>query len=424
MIDFSAGPLIRQFERGMDALFSAGASDVTVQSDDYIWAYIDRQHVQASTRRLEDGEANQLVRALFHGGDSAFGLLGSGKALDFEAIIRPRMDEGDLDYMVRCRANVTRSRVGGVASGVSITLRTIPGLPPKLEALGLPVDIVENLFPSQGLILVVGITGSGKSTLLASCNRERLENASRPVKIMTVEDPIEFVYSRLPSMGVERGVARMPEVSQIQIGEHLREFSLVAPNILRRKGDVIVMGEMRDPESVTTGLLLSQTGHATYATLHCETPAEAIGRIVTEFPVEAQAGVANKLLGSLRLIVAQKIVRDAAGVGRAFRSWCVFDQSFKAQLYEHPYQVWARMITQRLEDKAQTFARQALPMYRSGQLLIEGFSDVAGFNPAETRAFLASQEAPAQEKAAPSKGMASRAQAYAESRNDKREAAV
>lgn len=394
-IDLSGPDLFRAFECGVDALFLAGASDITVQSDDYIWAYINRRHVQASTRRLEDGEVSTLLRRLY-GSEGAFGILGSGSALDFEATIRPRMDETradyDADYAVRCRANATRVRVGGVANGTSITLRTIPGLPPRIEELDLPSEVVQTIFPAQGLVLVVGITGSGKSTLLAACNRARLENAARPVKIMTVEDPIEFVYARLPSQSLpgqplNPGQARMPEISQVQIGTHMREFSFVAPNILRRKGDVIIMGEMRDAESVSTGLLLAQTGHATYATLHCETPAEAIARVVTEFPDDAQPGVANKLLGDLRLIVAQKIVRNTAGKGMAFRSWCVFDQALKAQLAERPYPQWARMITKVMQEKGQTFADQARQALIDGLIDTDAFAEVAGFNPLEAQQY-------------------------------------
>lgn len=396
MIDLSGTDLYGAFERGVDTLFAAGASDITVQSDDYIWAYINRRHVQASSRRLEDGEVSTLLRFMY-GGEGAFGILGAGSALDFEATIRSRMDENDADYdadyAVRCRVNATRVRVGGVASGTSITMRTIPGLPPRIQDLNLPDDILQTIFPIQGLVLIVGITGSGKSTLLAACNRARTENPDKPVKIMTIEDPVEFIYGRLPSYPLpgqspSPGKARMPEISQVQIGSHLREFSMVAPNILRRKGDVIVMGEMRDAQSVSTGLLLAQTGHATYATLHCETPAEAIARVVTEFPEDAQPGVANKMLGDLRLIVAQKIVRNKAGKGMAFRSWCVFDQDLKARLAEHPYPKWARLITQVLQEKGHNFADQARQALVDGVISVDAFTEVAGFNPIESRQYL------------------------------------
>jgi defect-in-organelle-trafficking protein DotB len=398
MISLDGGYLPNMVERGIDMLFRLGASDITIQSDDYIWAYVNRQHRRVSNRRLDDGEVQALVRHLY-GNEGAAGMLGSGKGLDFDADLRPFLDadrsDFDPDFAVRCRVNVTRCRVGTVADASSITLRTIPGVPPRIEALNLPREILDTIFPSQGLVLVVGITGSGKSTLLASCNRYRLSLAGNPLKIITIEDPIEYVYPRLPAVRADDTVAqagqieaRMPEVSQVQLYRHLADFGMAAPNILRRKGDVIVMGEMRGKGSVDTGLLLAQTGHCTYATLHCETPAQAVARVVSEYAYEAQPAVANKLLDNLRLIVAQKIERDVNGKGKAFRSWCVFDQAFKARLAEQPYQKWSALIQRRMEERGHTFAMQALPAFVAGEISLDGFSNLAGFNPIETREFL------------------------------------
>jgi defect in organelle trafficking protein DotB len=400
LIDLGAGHLLEQVDRGIDALFQVGASDITLQSDDYIWAYIDRRHMCVTNRRLDDSEMAMLTTHWYPGGESGLGILGAGEALDPEITIRPRLDRSradfDQDYSLRCRANITRCRVGNVSNGISITLRTIPGVPPPIHKLGLPENILENLFPSQGLVLVVGITGSGKSTLLASGLRHRLEGED-PVKIITVEDPIEFIYPRLPSRTREGGGApvppRMPEVSQVQLHQHLREFTMAAPNALRRKADVIVMGEMRDRESVETGLLLAATGHCTYATLHCETPAEVVGRIVSEFPYDSQPAVANKLLDNLRLVVAQKIERDETGKGRAFRSWCVFDHKFKFQLAQVPFSHWSALIRERMVTRGEDFAAQALPLLRAGEINQACFTRVAGFNPAETREYLEGVEA-------------------------------
>lgn len=398
VIALSAGHLQTQVDRGIDRLFHAGASDITLQADDYIWAYINRRHVCVSDRRLEAGEVEQLAVHWYPGGQSALNLLGQGQALDPEVAIRSRMTPGedyDPDYQLRCRANITRCRVGNVPQGLSVTLRTIPGVPPKLQDLGLPEEIVQTMFPSQGLVLVAGITGSGKSTLLASGLRHRLEG-EEPVKIITAEDPIEFIYPRLPARkgaGGEPQLPRMPEVSQVQLHSHLRDFAMVAPNVLRRKADVIVMGEMRDRESVETGLLLAATGHCTYATLHCETPAEVIARVVSEFPYDSQPAAANKLLDNLRLVISQKIERDETGKGRAFRSWCVFDREFKASLQQVAFPQWSSLIRARMEQRGHDFASQALPLLRAGEISQATFARVAGFNPLECREYLARQAA-------------------------------
>lgn len=393
LIDPSSGHLTQVVDSAIDRLFSAGASDITIQSDDYIWAYINRRHVRASTRRLDDGELSVLVRHLYKN-DGALGQLGSGRAVDFDADIRPRLNrelsDFDPDYSVRCRVNLTACRVGNVANGYSFTLRTIPGIPPDFKSLKLPQAIAECFFPSQGLVIVAGITGSGKSTLLASAMCELLKRAEKPVKIGTFEDPIEFIYPRVPVMRDERGVGipLMPEVSQVQIGSHLKEFELAAPNALRRKFDVLVMGEMRDKLSVETGLLFGATGHATYGTIHCETPAEVIGRIISEFPYDAQPSVANKLLANLRVVVAQKIERNEEGRGTAFRSWCIFDQAFKAELYEVQHQHWGRLIQKRMHEAGSTFAQQAYGPFTRGEISVGAFENIAGFNPVEAREYL------------------------------------
>lgn len=398
MIDPSAGHLTQVMDSAVDQLFAAGASDITIQSDDYVWAYINRRHTRVSTRRLDDGEVSTVIRHLYKN-DGVFGMMGSGKGVDFDTDIRPRLiadrKNFDPDYSVRCRANLTACRVGTVANGYSLTLRTIPGVPPPFKSLHLPHAVADCFFPSQGLVLVVGITGSGKSTLLAASMRELLENPERPVKIGTYEEPIEFVYPRVPVIGSDPGNPQvgMPEVSQVQIGSHLKHFEMAAPNALRRKFDVLVMGEMRDKGSVETGLLLASTGHATYATLHCETPAEAVGRILSEFPYDAQPSVANKLLANLRVIVAQKIERNEQGKGVAFRSWCIFDQAFKAELYEMQHQHWGRHIEKRMQVNGSTFAQQAYGQYICGEISESTFANIAGFNPVEAREYLAKRRA-------------------------------
>lgn len=396
IISLSTGSIIKALDQGVDMLFQLGVSDITIQADDYVWAYHERVHKCVSDRRLDQSEVASLVRHYYRS-DGAFGILGSGSGLDFDVEIRPKIYDPvpDPDYLVRCRVNVTACRVGGFADGSSITLRTIPGLPPRLEALNLEPQIVETFFPKQGLVLVVGETGSGKSTLLAAGNRHRQERSDRPVKIVTFEDPIEFVYNRLPVLGAEKtssgrpGLPRMPEVSQVQIGRHLKSFEDVARNVLRRKADVIVMGEMRDRISVETGLLLAQTGHATYGTLHCETPAQAIPRIISEFEIEGQPGVANKLMDSLRLVVAQKIVADVNKKGRAFRSWIVFDNKLKQRLSEISFTKWSSFLLTHMNETKTSFADQALPACLAGEISAEAFAYIAGFNPMETREYLA-----------------------------------
>jgi defect in organelle trafficking protein DotB len=377
-IDFSSGMLTDVIASGAAALFKANASDIRIQSDDYVFAYINRRWERASDRRLDDGEMRALVN-FFYKSMAGLGILGDGRPLDFELTLQP--DKDNPDETLRCRANVTRSRVGNVSDGISIVLRTIPTLPAKWEDLKIEDEITESFFPAQGLVLVIGITGSGKSTLLSSSVRYRIEKMGKPIAIGTYEDPVEYVYPRLPG-------GEMPEVAQVQLKSHLAEFNLVSPNVLRRKYDVVLIGEMRDKESVETGLLVADTGHATYGTLHAETPASAIARIISEFPFDAQPSIATKILDNTRMIVAQKIERTKEGKGLAFRSWCVFDRALKETLGEHPYPQWSRLIRERMRRDGSTFEQRALPALRAGIIDNDAFMHISGMNHREAREFL------------------------------------
>ncbi len=380
------GPIKDVLVQGIDRLFKMGASDITIQSDDFVFAYIDRKHQQASDMRLDHGQVSLFASYIYGNGQNpdqtVLAKLNEGSPQDFEAELQPLHDEPD--YLLRCRVNACSARVGIEAKGISITMRTIPDKPHALSSLDLHEDIVESIMPTQGLSLVCGITGSGKSTLLSSVIREMLENPENPRKIMLFEDPIEQVYTRMathrfsePEKPTRIG-GRMPEAAQMQIGLHIREFGMVVPKVLRSKGDVVVMGEMRDKDSVEAGVKISETGHATYATLHCETPAEAISRIISEFPYDSQPAIATKVLAALRIIVAQKIVRDTSGKGLAFRSWCVFDHQLKRHLSEQRHDKWSSIIEDHVTSKKQSFAWQGLPALLQGRIGIDAFADVAG----------------------------------------------
>lgn len=377
-LSFNSGSTTEVLGRGCNDLFEAGASDIRIQSDDFVFAYIDRMWQRVSDRRLDDGEMRQIVTYLYKS-NSGLGRLGDGAALDFEVTLQP--DPNDPDVTLRCRANITSSRVGTVANGVSIVLRTIPSLPRKWETMNIEKEITDFFFPSQGLVLVIGITGSGKSTLLSSGIRYRIETMGQHLAIGTYEDPIEYIYTRLPG-------GKMPEVAQIQVKTQLAEFSMVSPNVLRRKYDVVLIGEMRDRESVETGLLVSDTGHATYGTLHAETPATAFARVIAEFPHDAQPSIATKLLENTRLVVAQKIERTVEGKGLAFRSWCAFDRALKATLYDRPYHEWSRMIREHMAETGTTFEHRALPALKAGIIDIEAFQRLASMSPREAKAFV------------------------------------
>ena len=340
----------------------SGASDITIQSGDHVWGEIRRKHTRLTDRRLEHNEVERAVRFMY--GATGTSQIAGGEALDFEYEIAK--NAGDFDSVMRFRCNATGCRVGAVSLGVSVTMRVIPGVPPAWETMQAPNDITENFFPQYGLVLVIGTTGSGKSTLLASGNRRRLENSERPVKILTYEDPIEFVYTGLAA-------ELMPQPSQVQIERNLKTFDDAGRNAMRRKGDVIVMGESRDRESVTACFEMALSGHAVYSTLHADTPAETFARMVSFFPEDAQPAAANKLLGTLKLIVAQKLERRTDDKVAAVRSWLVIDREVSKRLSEQPFHHWGRLVEEILNERKTSFEWQALPLVQEGVLSFDSF---------------------------------------------------
>ena len=360
----------------------AGSSDITIQSSDYVWGEIKRRHTRLVDRKLENSEVERALRFMY--GATSTAQISSGEALDFEYEISKT--SGDFDSVMRFRANATGSRVGAVGLGVSITMRVIPGVPPPWDQMNAPQDITENFFPQYGLVLVIGTTGSGKSTLLAAGNRRRLEDPSRPVKILTYEDPIEFVYTGLAG-------DRMPQPSQVQIARNLKSFDDAGRNAMRRKGDVIVMGESRDRESVTASFEMALSGHAVYSTLHADTPAETFARMVSFFPEDSQPAAANKLLSTLKLIVAQKLERRTDGKVAAIRSWLVIDREVKRRLGSTPFHTWGTLVEDILNERGTSFEAQTLPLVNDGSLDFESFRRLTNMTTREAIVYLEDRNA-------------------------------
>ena len=198
----------------------------------------------------------------------------------------------------RFRVNLLLQR-----DSVGSVMRVIPHEIVPLGALGLP-DTVSNFATlTRGLVLVTGPTGSGKSTTLASLID--VINTSRPVHIMTVEDPIEFLHQH------KRAV-----VNQREVGEDTHSFAQALKHVLRQDPDVILIGELRDLETIQVALTAAETGHLVFATLHTQDAAQTIDRIIDVFPPHQQQQVRVQLAGALQGIVAQQLCRTTDGKGR------------------------------------------------------------------------------------------------------------
>src|SRR3954463_4316110 len=212
--------------------------------------------------------------------------------------------EVDFSY-AHIGAGPTRFRVNAFRQlgGITLVCRAIPEHIRSVEELSLPPVISELAREERGIVLVTGSTGSGKSTTLAAMveqiNRERSRH------IVTIEDPIEFVHQDRRSV-----------VNQREVGTHTTSFARALRRVLRQDPDVILIGEMRDEETVRTALSAAETGHLVLSTLHTLDASESVNRIVDLFPNRAQQQARLMLASTLKGIVSQRLVRTADGNGR------------------------------------------------------------------------------------------------------------
>jgi twitching motility protein PilT len=192
--------------------------------------------------------------------------------------------------MARFRANVFYSK--GSVAGV---FRQIPSLIPDFEALGLPPVLLEMVNVSSGLFLITGPTGSGKSTTLASII-DKL-NSNSPSHIITLEDPIEFVHQHKLSL-----------VNQREVGADTLSFTKGIKSLLRQDPDIVLVGELRDPETIEAALTIAETGHVVFGTLHTNSTVQTINRVINVFSHEQQEQIRTLLSFVLQGVVAQQLL--------------------------------------------------------------------------------------------------------------------
>ena len=199
----------------------------------------------------------------------------------------------------RFRVNVFLQR-----DAVGSVMRVIPFEVVPFEQLGLPKSTLQFAHLPRGLVLVTGPTGSGKSTTLASMID--IVNSSKPCHIMTVEDPIEFLHNHKTAV-----------VNQREVGEDTFSFANALKHVLRQDPDVILVGEMRDLETISTALTAAETGHLVFATLHTQDAPQSVDRIIDVFPAHQQQQVRTQLASALQGVVTQQLVPTKDGRGRA-----------------------------------------------------------------------------------------------------------
>jgi len=204
-----------------------------------------------------------------------------------------------LSETARFRVNFYQQR-----NVLGAAFRLIPTEIKQLSALGVPDKIAKFAQLARGLVLVTGPTGSGKSTTLAALID--LVNSTRADHIVTVEDPIEFMHAN-----------KMSVVNQREVGHDTHSFANALKHVLRQDPDVILIGELRDLETISVALTAAETGHLVFATLHTQDAAQTVDRIIDVFPPHQQGQVRAQLAATLQGVVCQTLVKKVGGGGRA-----------------------------------------------------------------------------------------------------------
>ena len=317
-------------KRGSDLFFSAGAA---------VHIKIEGAMQPVNAQPLD---ADMVKRA-------AYGLMNEQQVRQFESTMEMNFAISVADAG-RFRVNVFRQR-----GSVAMVVRYINDKIPSLETLGMPPVLSELALEKRGLVLLVGSTGSGKSTTLAAMMDQR--NANNSGHILSIEDPIEFVHQHKKSI-----------VNQREVGIDTASYANGLVNALREAPDVLMIGEVRDMETMRQALIYTQTGHLCLATLHANNAYHAMNRVVSFFPQDERATLLMDLALTLKGAISQRLVKGTDGkrvaaVEVMLNTMYVSDLIRKGDIGKIK-----EAIDQSLEAGSQSFEQSLLQLYQAGRI--------------------------------------------------------
>lgn len=339
-------------------LSKAGVSDIKLQSGAPIMTKINGLVRPVTNRPLSPQEVADMLSVIY--GANGPTIIKDGRDIDKGYELQPERRER-FRYRVNAVGGLSRGQ-----QGIEITIRTVKIDPPTMADLKVEAGITENVFPSDGIVVVAGPTGSGKSTLIASFIRKMLEEPEGNRFIVTFESPIEYVYD---------SVTRPTSVIwQTEIGpsSDLGTFADGIRNAMRRAPDVIFTGESRDIETVDASIAAAQSGHSVYTTVHANSVVDTFRRMVNLFPPEARSGIMNNLISSVRMVIWQRLFVRADAPGRiSVREFLPFTAEVREELLSRSAESHDRMLVrmrQLLMDHGQSAGDCARRFFEAGQL--------------------------------------------------------
>jgi twitching motility protein PilT len=260
----------------------------------------------------------------------------------------------EIPELARFRANFLLQH-----HGYGAVMRVIPSRIPTLEELDLPDSLREICQYKKGLVIVTGPTGSGKSTTLAAM--VNYINKNRGAHMITIEDPIEFAHTSITSM-----------IQQRQVGIHARSFSQALRAALRESPDIVLVGEMRDLETISEAISAAETGHLVFGTLHTNSAAKTVDRIIDVFPADAQDAIRSMLSGTLKAVIAQQLVKTEDGSGRvAVQEIMLVNMGVAGLIREAKTSQISSFITMGAKEGMQSMDQHLIKLVQDGRISVE-----------------------------------------------------
>jgi twitching motility protein PilT len=292
-----------------------------------------------------------------------------------------------LPGLGRFRANAFHQR-----NSLALALRVVPARVRSLEELGTPKACEVLLNRPYGIVLVVGPTGSGKSTTLAAMI-DRI-NATKPLHILTIEDPVEYLHHHQVAM-----------VNQREVGTDVVSFTEGLRSALREDPDVVLLGEMRDLDSIQIALSLAETGHLVFATLHTNDAAQALDRIVDVFPAEKRDQIQIMLAGSLQGVISQRLLPGVSGGRVAAYEVLMGNEAVKNLIREGKSRQLRNIVATGAAEGMQTIEMDLARLVAAGLISMEVALEASAY-PNEVQAQLSTLRAQSQAAATVAGGQA------------------
>jgi twitching motility protein PilT len=336
-IDSLSFEQLKKVRMYLKKMIDVGGSDLHVKANAVVRARINGEIKQFSGGIFSKEDALTFAKELLRG---RFGEFVENKELD---LVYP-FDENN-----RFRVNIFFQM-----DGVSAVFRVIPVKIPTFDELYMPEVVRGFAQKERGLILVTGVTGSGKSTTLAALINEI--NLTKKKHIITIEDPIEFVHK-------DRGCI----INQRSVGQDTLSFGAALRAALREDPDIILVGEMRDKETVNLALHAADTGHLVFSTLHTVDAKETINRIIAQFPTDEQNRIRMSLAGVLQGVVSQRLIPAIGGGRRAAMEVLVRTPTIEKLIMENrDYEIRDTIEAGNEHYKSQSFDQSILQLYNEG----------------------------------------------------------